>query len=201
MDVSQVFERRPIKTGPTLRRLLWCALLTALVGCSQSSPKPEAGATAGKEQAGPAKVIAEFMEALKTGNTAKASELLTPTARQKTEEAKLEVGLPASKSATFEVGEVEMIEDDGAHVASTWTDRHEDGDQRTDKIVWILRKETIGWRVAGMAMKIFDDAMPLILNFEDPADMLRKQQLAEEELMRRAEREQSQASREKNDLR
>jgi hypothetical protein len=201
MDANQVVETRQTRPNQTHCRLLWCAVLTALVGCSQSSAKPESKAAAGPEEAGPAKVIAEFMDALKTGNTAKASDLLTPTARQKTEEAKLEVGLPASKSATFEVGEVEMIEDDGAHVASTWTDRHEDGDERTDKIVWILRKETIGWRVAGMAMKIFDDAMPLILNFEDPADMLRKQQLAEQELTRRAEREQTQASREKNDLR
>jgi len=173
---------------------LACLVLWSLAGCNRSTPEIDPAAGSSQILESPAQVVARFMEALKSGDTATASDLLTPTARQKTEEAKLEVGLPASKTAVCEVGEFEIIDEEGAHVASTWTDAHEDGEQRTDKIVWILRKESIGWRVAGMAMKIFDDAQPLILNFEDPADMMRKQQLAEEELMRRAEAEQTEGT-------
>ncbi len=175
------------------------ALLAAAVGCGQSSSGPDAsGQAAGP---GPEKVTAQFMEALRTGNRDVASGLLTPLARQKTEEAKLEVGLPASPSASFQVSEVETVAEDAAHVASTWSDIQEDGQKSNDKIVWILRREPEGWRIAGMATKVFDDALPLILNFEDPADMVRKQQLAEEEMARRAaEEEKSQAARAKKHL-
>src|SRR5205814_1548644 len=149
------------------RPLVCCALAAVLAGCSQSAGKTDLDSAAGGSAAvDPDKVVAEFLQALRTGNEAKASSLLTPTARQKTADAKLEVGLPASPSASFEVGEVELVAEDGAHVASTWTDVREDSEPRTDRIVWILRKETEGWRVAGMAIKIFDDQQPLILNFE-----------------------------------
>ena len=75
--------------------------------------------------------------------------------------------------------------DGGAHVASDWSDVGPDGHMHTDRIVWILRKETEGWRIAGMASKVFPDRPPVILNFEDPEDMMRQQQMAEEELARR----------------
>jgi len=38
-----------------------------------------------------------------------------------------------------------------------------------------------------MAMRIFPDLPPLLLNFEDPEDMLAKQQLVAEEITRRAQ--------------
>jgi hypothetical protein len=37
-----------------------------------------------------------------------------------------------------------------------------------------------------MAMRIFPDMPPLLLDFEDPEDMLAKQQLVAEEITRRA---------------
>ena len=36
-----------------------------------------------------------------------------------------------------------------------------------------------------MSARVFADQEPIVLNFEDPADMLRKQQQAEEEIARR----------------
>ena len=177
------------------------ALLAAAVGCGESASGPAADGSqkTAANGPGPDKVTGQFMEALRKGDKAVASSLLTPLARQKTAEAKLEVGLPASPSASFEGGEVEMVAEDVAHVASTWNDVHE-GERSSDKIIWILSREPEGWRVAGMATKIFEDALPLILNFEDPADMVRKQQLAEEEMERRAAEEKSQAARGKKDF-
>ena len=49
----------------------------------------------------------------------------------------------------------------------------------------MLRREPQGWRIAGMATKVFPDQPPLVLNFEDPADMQRKQDLVREEIARR----------------
>jgi hypothetical protein len=72
-------------------------------------------------------------------------------------------------------------------VASTWTDVDDEGKPRTDSIVWMLREEDEGWRVVGMATKLFPDQPPLFLNFENPDDMIRKQQLVQEEMERRAQ--------------
>jgi hypothetical protein len=94
-----------------------------------------------------------------------------------------------SDSASFTVGEVELPEEGNgelAHVASTWTDIDDDGQPRTDEILWVLRHEEQGWRIAGMATKVFEEEPPLLLNFEDPTDMRRKQQMAETEMERRA---------------
>jgi hypothetical protein len=38
-----------------------------------------------------------------------------------------------------------------------------------------------------MAMKVFDDMAPLLLNFEDPDDMIAKQEMVAVEMQRRAQ--------------
>jgi hypothetical protein len=173
--------------------LLGLALLASVgFGCSSSQPAapPEgvaddSGAAPVSDNATPDAVVADFLEAIRTGKDERAGELLTKMARQKTEEMDMVVAPPGSESAAFEVGEVEMLPDDIAHVSSTWKD---EGD--THEIVWALRKEPEGWRIAGMATKIFpDQELPLLLNFEDPEDMIRQQQLAEQEMIRRAQAE------------
>jgi hypothetical protein len=177
----------------------------ALAGCGQSgtaevaanqsetedqdneAQEQEPSAAAVPEDA--AQVVRDFLEAIKTGDETKSNDLLTPLARQKTGEMDMAVAPMGSESASFTVGDVELPEEGGgemAHVASTWTDVDDDGQPRTDEILWVLRHEEQGWRIAGMATKVFQDAPPLLLNFEDPADMRRKQQLAEAEMERRA---------------
>jgi len=49
-----------------------------------------------------------------------------------------------------------------------------------------VRLDPEGWRVVGMAMRVFEDLPPLLLNFEDPEDMLAKQEMVAKELERRA---------------
>ena len=78
-----------------------------------------------------------------------------------------------------------MIGDEGAHVASFWTDVDEHGKKHTDTIIWMVRKEAEGWRIAGMATRVFENQPAMILNFEEPEDMLSKQQAMEEEMSRR----------------
>jgi len=87
---------------------------------------------------------------------------------------------------------VELV-GEGAHVATDWTDLDTDGRAHTDRIVWILRKEPVGWRIAGMATQVFADREPIVLNFEDPEDMIRQQQLAEDEIERRSQPSEPQA--------
>jgi len=42
------------------------------------------------------------------------------------------------------------------------------------EIVWVLRREKEGWRLAGMATELVPGQEPQFLNFEDPDDMIRK---------------------------
>lgn len=171
----------------------WIALsigltVFTLAGCGGGNAAPEAAATTNVvQQNSPELAVAEFLEAVRTGQDDKASRLLTPLARQKTTEMELEVAPPGSDTAKYKVGEVEYVAEDGAHVASEWTDLDEEGQPHTDAIVWMVRREADGWRIAGMATRVFEDQPPLYLNFEDPEDMLRKQQLVAQEIERRSQ--------------
>lgn len=136
---------------------------------------------------GPAAAAHEFLEALRTGNDEKAGKMLSTLAREKTASMNRNVTPPASDTARFAVGKVEYLGDDGARVACTWTDIDEDGQPKSDEAIWVLRREEEGWRVAGVAAQVFPGEPPLLLNFEDPEDMFRKQQWVREEIRRRIE--------------
>jgi ketosteroid isomerase-like protein len=173
------------------KRLLAVTLCVSLwgAGCNQSTSGEQQAAGG---EAGPERVVAEFLEAIRTGDDSKAAQLLTPLARKKTTEMEMVVAPPGSDTATFQVHEVERV-GAGAQVTADWTDLDADGRPHKDRIIWILRNEADGWRIAGMATQVFADQSPLVLNFEDPADMLLKQQQAEEEIARRDRQQEPQA--------
>ena len=136
---------------------------------------------------GPAAAVQEFLEALRTGDEEKATQMLSAVAREKAASLNRNVTPPASDTARFTVGKVDYVGNDGARVACTWTDRDEDGQSKTDTAVWVLRRESEGWRVVGVAAQIFADKDPVVLNFEDPEDMFRQQQWVRGEMQRRME--------------
>ena len=164
-------------------------VLGALAGCSSEKPAAAKadGGSAAADKAGPDVAVFEFLKAVQTGDDKKAAGMLTKLAREKTAEMEMVVAPPGSETASFEVGQVELLEDRGAYVSSTWTDVGEDGQPHSDQIVWLVRNEPEGWRIAGMVTKLFESK--LVLNFEDPQDMMRKQQQAEQEMMRRAQQQ------------
>jgi hypothetical protein len=133
--------------------------------------------------------VIEFLNAVRTGDESTAGALLTDKARTEMEKANMYVQPPGSPNADFAIGEVQMKpEHGGAYVGSTWTDVTPQGDQKKSyEITWILRQESGGWRVAGMATQLVEDMPRLILNFEDPADMRTQVELAEAEIARRAQ--------------
>jgi hypothetical protein len=93
---------------------------------------------------------------------------------------------------------VKYIGEEGAQVKSTWTDKDDDGQTQSEDAVWVLRHEQEGWRLVGMAETIFPGEPPLLLNFEDPEEMIKKIQWAREEIRRRAEKENLQAKEPEN---
>ena len=169
------------------------ALVVCGCGASDGEPQASKGKTAAKVP-GPDKALFDFLEAVRTGDDAKAADMLTDLARTETTKYDLVVAPAGSETASFEVGAVEIVAEGGAHVTSRWTDVGEDGQPDPHEIIWMLRREPQGWRIAGMATKLFEDDLPLLLNFEDPEDMIRKQRLAEEEIQRRARGGQRQAA-------
>lgn len=174
--------------------LAGCALVTAisLPGCSgggNTATSTAAASSGGTEQAKAA--VVTFLEAIKRGDDTAAAGMLTTVARTKTQELGLTVAPPVNPGARYEVKGTETVSDgaDLVHVGTVWTDTAEDGQETSENIVWVVRLDPEGWRVVGMAMNVFDDMPPLLLNFEDPDDMIAKQEMVAEEMQRRAQAE------------
>ena len=187
----------------------WLLLVAiALVGCNQSNDPSSSTASNGADAAQPTaehlviepvkdevqkaaqdpKAVVElFLVSLREGDAHTTSRLLTNKARTETASHDMVVRPPGSSTAKFVVGQTIYTTErrDICHVESNWTDVDEAGRRQTYEIVWILRKEAYGWGVAGMATELFSGEAPLVMNFEDPLDMLAQQQRAELELTRR----------------
>ena len=172
----------PQRRASGLLAVLACLSFSLPTGCSGP------GATAGSEPATAA--VVSFLDAIKRGDDAAARAMLTKLARLKTEELGISVAPPVADSATYSVRGCEIVGDthDLAHVGTIWTDVDADGFKTNENVVWVVRLDPEGWRVVGMAMRVFDDMPPLLLNFEDPEDMLAKQELVAQELQKRAEK-------------
>jgi len=179
---------------------LWAAcLLTgcglaalALAGCSGGNTAGSAvdGTAINTSSTDPAKAtVTSFLEAIKRGDDEGARAMLTKVARAKTEELGISVAPPVTSTASYSIRECEQIagSDDLVHVGTTWTDTDADGFTTTENVVWAVRLDPEGWRVAGMATRIFEDLPPLLLNFEDPEDMIAKQEMVAVELQKRAQ--------------
>ncbi len=172
-------------------------VLAGLIGCGRSSdsagPRQGAASSAASDAEPadntPQGAVAIFLGAVCAGNDEHAANMLTDLARRKTAEMDLEVAPPGSDTARFQVDEVEILGDDAARVTCSWSDLDEEGARSEEQIVWVLRRESVGWRIAGMAPTIFPGEPPLVLNFEDPEEMLQKLEWVQQEAMRRAQAE------------
>ena len=170
-----------------------------LTGCSDSSDNAESAETTGilqvpevtiateldeneatlsqlgepiLDDATPQLIVQDFLSALQLGDDNKISNLLTTKAKEETEKHDLVVRSPGSPDASFEVGGVEMVSG-GAYVTSLWTEPGNDGLTRQFDIIWILRQQQDGWRIAGMATRVAANEPPTYLNFEEPEEMIR----------------------------
>lgn len=175
-------------------------LLGIAVGCGDANKTNEttaqgttdAKAAATPEAGGPVEAVTQFLEAVRTGNDDVATKMFTPLARQKASELGIQVAPRGSDTARFEVGSVEMLGAEGARVASKWSDLNKNGQTRTDEITWMLRRETEGWRVAGMAAVVFEGEPPLLLDFEQPEETMKRLDMLREEVQRRMAKDNAQ---------
>lgn len=126
------------------------------------------------KSATPGEIVAAFLNAARSGDDQTATLLLTSKARSETEREGLVLDPPGTPSMRFEIGKIEISPEDAsaAYVNSVWSETETKSEQ-TFEVVWVLRKESQGWRIAGMAAETTAGTQPVFLNFEDPQDLLR----------------------------
>lgn len=178
--------RQPLPIFSTVFLLVATLVMGATVGGCSGHPTGLSSASSSSEAAQMA--VRGFLDAIKRGDDGTARSLLTEVARKKTTEMGIAIAPPVAATATYSIGDCEAVGDSGeiVHVASTWTDTDADGFTSVDEVIWAVRLDPEGWRVVGMATKVFDDAPPLLLNFEDPEDMIAKQEQLALEIQRRS---------------
>jgi hypothetical protein len=152
-------------------------------GCGQSEAPPAAGAATtaapASAQAGAstipndpvARVVYEFLDAVRQGDTSAASQRLTPLALQRTSEMDFVFAPPGSPTASFKVGNVEMVDQDKAVVDSVWTDLDADGKPQSEPTLWALRLTEGAWRISGMAAEMGVNQPLMVIDFENPETM------------------------------
>lgn len=115
----------------------------------------------------PKEVVRLFLDSMRQGNGAQLSSLLTSLAREEIKRKQLEIAPLGSPMATFQI--IETAEQDGVMlVSSTWTEPPEQAGQPATEleVVWELHKETVGWRICGMAVDPKNGDEVQIVDFE-----------------------------------
>jgi len=171
---------------------------TVGLGCGKSSG-PDAQAGAGT-QAGtadddsPDKAVHGFLSAAQAGDQKRLTSLLTQAAQAEAAKNGVNFELDSYQNASFQLEQFEYLSEakDSAHVSCKWTDRYADGTEETHDVIWVLRHEAAGWRVAGMIIRPFPDKPPVALNYEDMKALAEAKDFIEQESQRREKAQQQQ---------
>jgi len=181
------------------RALPIIALLTvslSLSGCGGSGETPasdpasegqqeqtenQQGEQAKADLDGPALAVKQFLQAAFAGDDEGARAMFTQVAREKASATAASLTPNRSDTATFEIGDVEYLGEDGARVGCSLTDMG-----NTTRMIWMVRKDPQDWRIAGTALEVFEGEPPVLLDFENPEEVQRKLGLIRQEMVRRA---------------
>jgi len=158
--------------------VLTLALLQLTVGCGKSENLTESQAGNARPNDPVAQVVYDFWEAVRTGNVANATVLLTPEAQKCISDKQYDFVPPASDTMRFQVGEVEIVEGDQAICDSIWTDIDSDGNTYHESMSLALRLVDEHWRIFGMAADMGPNQSPMVMNLEDPDDFFGPQETA-----------------------
>ncbi|NOY40760.1 MAG: hypothetical protein GXP26_02835 [Planctomycetes bacterium] len=143
--------------------------VVSAIGCSGSdAPADTTVATSSNAASTPDGAVAKFLEAVRTGNSAVASASLTPLSLTQIKENEMDFTPPASETAQFRVGKVEMFERDKAFVESVWIELDADGKPFEETMTWGLKLIDGQWRISGMAAHLGPNQPPVVFDFENP---------------------------------
>lgn len=129
--------------------------------------EPQLGATAS-----PGEVVSYFLDALQAGDTPHVAGVLTRKARVEMSKEGYEVKAVGRPDMKFEIGAIKYLGNrkDAAHVETIWTSTDKSAEEATINLIWVLRKQELGWRVAGVAFDAEDGESKEFVNFENPRE-------------------------------
>jgi hypothetical protein len=146
-------------------------------GCgTQSMSDP---AAAGTPSDPIARVVYEFLEAVRVADAAKANQFLTPEAVKQTSAQDMAIVPPGSPTASFRLGATKVVDSTRAVVETVWIDVDTDGTPVEQNTTWALKLIGGVWRISGMAAEIGPGQEPFVFNFEDPNEIRRLQQASQ----------------------
>lgn len=125
----------------------------------------------------PNEVVALFFDSMRRGDEVQTAGLLTTKAREELAKYELVVQPPGSPAATYQVGRVSFLDNDkdSAYVESVLNEPTGNGSETKPwEIVWAMRLEAEGWKIAGFAFELSEDQPPMVVDFENGADMKAK---------------------------
>ncbi len=172
--------------------MVWAAVLAVgMAGCGDSATTGEVPASGdgGGQPAPlepPAAAVAEFLDAARSGDSKRTAMMFTEAARQLVDELQIVISPPTSDTAEFVIGKVKYFGEDAARVACTLSDLDENSQRCSEEVIWMVRQEPEGWRIAGAATTSAEGQPSQAIDFED------RQQMAE---MRQAQQGNAQAQR------
>ena len=122
----------------------------------------------------PSDTVKQMLLALKAGDGELAEMFLTERAPTAMRRADAPLEPPGSKKARFHIEEAVGLGVNGrADVQTTWTEPVSGTSDSTYDVTWLLRLENNKWLITGFTSKVFEDQPEIVMNFEDPSEMLR----------------------------
>jgi hypothetical protein len=118
---------------------------------------------------------------MRDGNSGTTAALLSRTAQEETIKHNWPVQPPGAPSATYQLGQAQYADQSQSivQVPCIWTEPDGEGGTVKFEVVWSLRREEPGWRVAGFATEVVPGRPPFFFNFEDIAGLRAAQAEAE----------------------
>jgi len=159
----------------SLSMLLTLCLLALTQGCGNSNTTPgqaSAETAADSSDSTIAEIARDFLEAIRTGNSAAASSRLTPLAQQVMRQEDMGFDLLANSTATFRIEKVNLIEVDEAGVDSVWTELGADGQPQQEQWTLGLQRIEGQWRIRGIIADMGPNQNPVLMDFENPGQVV-----------------------------
>ncbi len=119
----------------------------------------------------PAAALDELLDAWRGGDHKKTKLMLTTVARETVDALQIPFEPPASDTAEFEIGEVRYTDPDTVHVACTLSELGEDEKRLSDEVVWKLRRDPSGWRIASLSAEEYKGGPIITVDFENRQEM------------------------------
>lgn len=135
-----------------------------------ASPTTTASAVSPSTQPAPTDIVSQFLDRVRRGGSdSGAKELMTQKAQQELARIGQEMKPIGTPDAKYQVTRAVPVpgEENTIWVHSVWSEANDLGQTASFQVVWTLKKESVGWRISGMAMEIDPQTAPLEINFED----------------------------------